>query len=263
MSGIIENSSFINGFSVSESDVEDSDYEDAHDYGTDDDSSFSLSSLQEGELEGMVNDLEESPMDEDVLLGHTSVAENVQEIEYNAKSTDESEDDDSASGDIPIPKGKSIAHHHMHSDIVYCSFDLETGGEFCGIVQMSAQMFRIRVENGKMVGEIEEETFNEYVKPPDGSIWSTHATDVHGLHESHPQIIDADPIQIVWEDFTKYVNRHIGPSQRGVLVAWNGETCDMKWIYKIAQAPNSKLSMPSRIKDFMDPLKVIRSYKSC
>ena len=40
-----------------------------------------------------------------------------------------SDDDD----DMAIPKGKSIAHHLM--PMVYVSCDVETGGEYCGIIQ--------------------------------------------------------------------------------------------------------------------------------
>jgi len=61
-------------------------------------------------------------------------------------------------------------------------------------------------ENGKMMGKIEaeRETFNEHAKPPKDSIWSTHATHVHGLlHKHHPKVIDAHPIETVWEDFEK------------------------------------------------------------
>ena len=50
----------------------------------------------------------------------------------------------SAKPDKP-PPGKSIAHWDLEAgDIVLCSFDLESGGEQCGIVQvqMSAQLWR-------------------------------------------------------------------------------------------------------------------------
>ena len=45
--------------------------------------------------------------------------------------------------DVAIRRGKSIAHHYMSSKMVYVSFDVETGGEYCGIIQMSANIFRI------------------------------------------------------------------------------------------------------------------------
>ena len=49
-----------------------------------------------------------------------------------------SDDDD----DVAIPRRKSIAHHYMSSKMVYVSFDMETGGEKCGIIQMSANVCR-------------------------------------------------------------------------------------------------------------------------
>jgi len=73
-----------------------------------------------------------------------------------------SDDDD----DVAIPKGKLIAQHYMPSKIVYVSFDVESGGEYCGIVQMSANIFRIN----NNVGEIESKSFDSYVKPGDGAI---------------------------------------------------------------------------------------------
>ena len=55
----------------------------------------------------------------------------------------------------------------------------------------------------------------------------------------------------------------IGPDQCGILVAWNGQSCDMEWIYRLTQSPNSSLNMPPKIKYFIDPMKVIKHYKSC
>jgi len=116
-----------------------------------------------------------------------------------------SDDDD----DVAIPKGKSIAHHYMPSKMVYVSFDVETGGEYCGIIQMSANIFRIN----NNVGEIESESFDRYVKPRDGAIWSSSSTDVHGLHANSPQIKNAKGIEIVWNDFVSYIDKNIGASE--------------------------------------------------
>ena len=45
-----------------------------------------------------------------------------------------------------IPKGRSIAHHDMaRKGTVYVSFDIETGGEYCGILQISAEMVRVEL----------------------------------------------------------------------------------------------------------------------
>ena len=90
-----------------------------------------------------------------------------------------SDDDD----DVAIPKGKSIAHHYMPSKMVYVSFDVETGGEYYGMIQMSANI--LGTHNN--VGEIESESSDRYVKPRDGAIWSPFSTDVHGLQKSKMQ----------------------------------------------------------------------------
>ena len=63
------------------------------------------------------------------------------------------------------------AHHYMHRNFVYVSLDLEQGGEYCGIVQLPYQLLWLREEvESKLVGEIENEFFNEYTKPPDNAI---------------------------------------------------------------------------------------------
>ena len=48
-----------------------------------------------------------------------------------------------------------------------------------------------------------------------------------------------------------------------ILVAWNGENCDLKWLWKITQAPRSRLSFPPQIQFFVDPYCVITSFKLC
>ena len=50
-----------------------------------------------------------------------------------------------------------------------------------------------------------------------------------------------------------------------ILVAWNGENCDLKWLWRITQpAPWSRLSFPPQIQYyFMDPYHIISSFKSC
>jgi hypothetical protein len=48
-----------------------------------------------------------------------------------------------------------------------------------------------------------------------------------------------------------------------VLIAWNGETCDMKWLWRLTQAPNLRYSLPDIIKYFIDPYRVIEKYKTC
>jgi len=86
---------------------------------------------------------------------------------------------------------------------------------------------------------------------------------VHGLHPEHENIRDADDIATVWNQFCEFIKSNIGRQQVGVLVAWNGVTCDMRLIHKLCQAPNSIFELPTSIKYFMDPMSVIREYKGC
>jgi len=67
-------------------------------------------------------------------------------LENSSQKGTMSDNDD----DLAIPKGKSIVHHCIPSKMVYVSFLAKTGGEYCGIIQMSANIFRIN----NYVGEI-------------------------------------------------------------------------------------------------------------
>ena len=79
---------------------------------------------------------------------------------------------------------------------MYVSLDLEHGSEYCGIVKLSS--LREEVES-KLVGEIENEFFNEYIKPPDNAIWDEDVCKIHGLSSQHQSITNADPIVVVWK----------------------------------------------------------------
>ena len=146
--------------------------------------------------------------------------------------------------------------------LVYISFDIETGGEYCGIVQISAQIFRVVKHNSTYESNIEQENFDEHVKPPDDAIWDQHATAVHGLTKDDERIVSADSIVGVWNRFNSFVDLHVGRDQRAVLVAWNGKSCDMKWLYKLCQAPRSILQLHQSITYFTETMEVIKNYKN-
>ena len=46
-------------------------------------------------------------------------------------------------------------------------------------------------------------------------------------------------------------------------MAYNGQNCDMKWLWKLTQALRSPFSLPSKLKWLMDPYKVITSHPDC
>ena len=50
-----------------------------------------------------------------------------------------------------VPKGRSKETHELHNkgDVVFISFDIETAGEQVGIVQISAEVFRLNLVRNK------------------------------------------------------------------------------------------------------------------
>ena len=43
----------------------------------------------------------------------------------------------------------------------------------------------------------------------------------------------------------------------------NGGACDLKWLWRLIQAPNSQYSWPANVRYFIDPCHVIAKYKPC
>ena len=89
------------------------------------------------------------------------------------------------------PHEKFIAHFDLQNNtIVFLSLDLETGGEYCGIIQLSGQLFwHDPTEPQGTTFLTVAETFNEYVRPPDGAFWNEEASSLsHGLCARSPEI---------------------------------------------------------------------------
>ena len=106
-------------------------------------------------------------------------------------------------------------------------------------------------------------TFNAYVKPPEGAIFSEACTKIHGLTENSPSIQNASDIDVVWSQFVNWINTNTAWDEEIIIVVYNGEKCDMKWLWKLTQAPFTHLNLPTKIKYFMDPYKVMDHYKTC
>ena len=84
-----------------------------------------------------------------------------------------------------------------------------SGGEYCGIVQISCQKFQLTEHNNEISAEVEPVTFNKYVKPPSDAIWDTYmCRRVHGLHCEHEKIRDADDIATVWNQSPTFSFTH-------------------------------------------------------
>ena len=115
--------------------------------------------------------------------------------------------------------------------LAYCAFDIEIVGEYCGIVQISAEILRINGIDSER--EDEMNCFNEYARPYDNAIWNYRACETsHGLHSNYPSIVAAGKIESVWSRFHLYISFHISNNQKCLLIAWNGASYDKKWIYK-------------------------------
>jgi hypothetical protein len=79
------------------------------------------------------------------------------------------------------------------------SFDIETAGEIAGIVQISAENVRFKINSAKKkvgsdhAGDIlrEEDTFNRYINPEvRPEYWDQHSISVHGILPDDERIIN-------------------------------------------------------------------------
>ena len=85
------------------------------------------------------------------------------------------------------------------------------------------------------------------------------------LNPHDPRIANADPIEVVWPNFVAWCNKVTTNLGRpGLLVAWNGLSCDVKWMFKLTSPSGKwKLKMPEGVQFFCDPCSAIKHYKSC
>ena len=133
-----------------------------------------------------------------------------------------------------VPKERSIVHDSIaNGKAVFCSLDIETGGEDYGIVQFSVELVRIDIVPGTSKGKNAKisarndtlnnvarvpHTFNKYVNPGETVIWSDAATWIHGLHVNHTSIIVIDPIHVVWAQFLQWIELSTEPDEVIVMV---------------------------------------------
>jgi len=109
-----------------------------------------------------------------------------------------------------IPKSRSITHDHFEGNkVVFVSFDIETGGEFCGILQILAEFVRTEVvpiitskgpsPNKDTAKAIKREgsVFNEFVRLEEGGIFNSHATTIRGIMADHDNIVNSADIETI------------------------------------------------------------------
>ncbi len=139
------------------------------------------------------------------------------------------------------------------------SFDIEIAGKVTGIIQISAEIFWVKIAAGANVGKdrIEEvqrspAIFNSYVHPWT-DMWEQRCIDVHQLAPDEERITSANGIETVWQRFNSWFYCEVKATETVILVVWNSESCNLKWLWKITEAPGSRCFLPPQIKYFIDP----------
>ncbi len=101
------------------------------------------------------------------------------------------------------PKGRSIAHNILtDGSAVFLMLDIEVGGEYAGIVQLSAEIVRMKLVAGQGVAQDQVQdvvrlaTFDSYVKP-ECNIWDQRCIDIHQIHSDDGRILSANNINHV------------------------------------------------------------------
>jgi len=63
---------------------------------------------------------------------------------------------------------------------------------------------------------------------------SKECSEVHGLTLQSPCIQSAKPLKVVWQEFVQFIEMFLDGSQKhGVIIAWNGTSCDLEWLFKL------------------------------
>ena len=118
-------------------------------------------------------------------------------IEHEEENVTENDVEDNIDGrsETPTEKRKkySIVHEYIvNRKAVFVSLDLETGGDSCGVIQLSAEIFQVSEDLSGYTRQ--NEIFDKYVKPSECAVWSQSAINIHGLHAGHKNIVSADSV---------------------------------------------------------------------
>ena len=279
MSSDIRNPTFFDQLGEDSENDENSDddaCDDVNDYLSDEETVFSTQTIDSSNLTDIYGNTVEGATDEDedeaVEEGGQSEPSDSEIAANNAinnTSTNTSNDDPEGES-IPIPSGRSIAHHHIADNkAVILSLDIETAGEYVGIVQLSCEIVRFtlvpgRKVNNDTIANVTRVSTNWYINPNvDAKYWSEKHMEVHNIRPTDIRIVEADDMSIVWRQFEMWVDQNTNPDDTIILAAWNGGTCDLKWMWRLTQAPNSQYHLPPKIKYYIDPYRVIKHYTTC
>ncbi len=77
---------------------------------------------------------------------------------------------------------------YKSNNTVFLSLYIEKGGEYCDIVKLSAELFRLLHSDDPGKKKIQPafihfwDTFNKYIKSREHALWGPAASNIHGLH---------------------------------------------------------------------------------
>ena len=70
-------------------------------------------------------------------------------------------------------------------------------------------------------------TFNSYINPGKDALWPDQYTTINGLAATHPKILGAPKMDVVWFEFEQWTQKTTTTNETIILVAYNGEKCDL------------------------------------
>ena len=207
--------------------------------------------------------------DDDPLLSLLTLEEEQNQLNHGTETeaeengsnhtSDEGADDPNAEQEHTEKASIAPADTYFPNNLVFFSIDLEHGGDFAGILQLSAEAFV--VDSSGRTGK-RLDLFNEFVKPPSGCIFIPDSlSDKHGLTLQTQELQSAKLLPQVWGRFVTFVESLLANGKKGVMVAWGGKACDCEWLFRVTELRawncNGSLRMPTGLDYFMDPGKVI------
>ena len=83
------------------------------------------------------------------------------------------------------------------------------------------------------------------------------------LKATDPRIVGARKIGEVWRSFQAFISSNIAHDEVGIIVAYNGAGSDMKWLWRLTQAPHAPEELPSQLLYYMDPYRILSKWKTC
>jgi hypothetical protein len=141
----------------------------------------------------------------------------------------------------------------------FVDFDFEVGGEKVGVISIGAVI--TDTSSGLELGR-----YYRVIKPTNLLDWNMHeGAACHGFFPSHPEIVAAAGLVTVWKDWMAWIRTTLqtgGVDRTGIWRAWNGKSCDCKWLFTISEVwHKGVLSLPDNCPYFIDPMRLLHEYK--